>query len=236
MNSDEKKLYTKQPVSTEETPLHKDSEYPFDSSELTPQSIVSDTSASYQAETSPTTEATSADYWNLPDNVRAELIDGKLHYMESPTAAHQAILMELCFAIKAHIRQKDGACIAFAAPFAVNLNADDKTWVEPDILVICDREKINRRGCEGAPDFIIEIASPGSRKLDYITKSNKYADAGVREYWIVDIVRKCTTIYYFEKDSSPVIIPFDQSIPVNIFGDLRLCINDLVDPFLINQF
>lgn len=236
MNTDDKKLYTKQPTSTQEPLLHKDTDYPFDNGNLTPPSIVSDASVPYQTGTSPTTEATSADFWNLPDNVRAELIDGKLHYMESPTTAHQVILAELFFAIKSYIRQKGGSCLAIAAPYAVNLNADDKTWVEPDILVICDREKINRRGCDGAPDFIIEIASPGSRKLDYITKNNKYAEAGVREYWIVDVEKKCTTVYYFEKDSSPIIIPFDQSIPVSIFGDLRLCITDLVDPFLLNQF
>ena len=101
-------------------------------------------------------------------------------------------------------------------------------------MVICDREKIDRRCCNGAPDFIMEIVSPGSRKMDYIIKNNKYAEAGVREYWIVDPVKKTTTVYYFETDSSPVIIPFEQSITVGIFGDLTLCITDLVDASLLS--
>ena len=72
------------------------------------------------------------------------------------------------------------------APFAVFLNADDKNYVEPDISVICDKSKLTDKGCNGAPDWIIEIVSSGSRRMDYYTKLFKYRTAGVREYWIVD--------------------------------------------------
>ena len=80
------------------------------------------------------------------------------------------------------------------APFAVNLDADDKNWVEPDISVIFDRNKLHDHGCFGAPDLIIEIVSPSSRRMDYSTKNALYSEAGVQEYWIVDPEKERTTV------------------------------------------
>ena len=108
------------------------------------------------------------------------------------------------------------------APFAVFLNADDKNYVEPDISVICDRDKLTDKGCTGAPDWIIEIVSPGSRRMDYYTKLFKYRTAGVREYWIVDPAKERTTVYHFEEDAAPTIFSFDQDIPVGIFPGLKI--------------
>lgn len=100
--------------------------------------------------------------------------------------------------------------------------AADEKWVEPDISVICDRNKLSERGCEGAPDFIIEVVSPGSRKMDYAIKMNLYADAGVWEYWIVDPMKNRTTVYFFEEDIAPVVFPFDRDITVGIYGNLNI--------------
>lgn len=108
------------------------------------------------------------------------------------------------------------------------MNANDETYVEPDISVICDKNKLDDRGCNGAPDFIIEIVSPSSRKMDYSTKMTLYSNAGVREYWIVDPAKERTTIYRFEVDAALTIIPFMQPIQVGIYNDLNITISELL--------
>lgn len=110
----------------------------------------------------------------------------------------------------------------------MDLGADDREWVEPDISVICDRTKLTERGCAGAPDFIIEIASPSSRKMDYSTKNALYASAGVREYWIVDPGKERTTVYRYEEDAAPVVVPFSQDLTVGIYGDLSMRVADFM--------
>ena len=90
--------------------------------------------------------------------------------MAPPSRFHQQLVMELAGTIREYIKKNHGKCQIYPAPFAVNLDADDKDWVEPDISVICDPNKLTDRGCSGAPDLIIEIASPVSSKMDYIKK------------------------------------------------------------------
>lgn len=175
-----------------------------------------------------TNTCTSEQYWNLPDGQRAELVDGRLYAMAPPSRIHQKILIELASAIHDHIKKNNGSCEVYPAPFAVNLDAEDKNWVEPDISVICDTDKLTDRGCEGAPDLIIEIVSPGSRRMDYLTKHILYANAGVREYWIVDPMKEHTTIYQFEKDDAPFIITFDQTIETGIWKDLHINISEFI--------
>ncbi|MCC8045799.1 MAG: Uma2 family endonuclease [Clostridiales bacterium] len=170
----------------------------------------------------------SEDYWNLPDGKRAELIDGQLYDMAPPSRVHQELVMELSAVIRNYIRGREGSCKIYPSPFAVDLNADDETYVEPDISVICDRDKLTDKGCKGAPDFIIEVVSPGSRKMDYSTKNALYFDAGVREYWIVDPAKRRTTVYRYEEDAAPMIIPFDIPITVGIYGDLQIVIEELL--------
>ncbi|EET60768.1 hypothetical protein BRYFOR_07230 [Marvinbryantia formatexigens DSM 14469] len=171
---------------------------------------------------------TSEDYWNLPEGQRAELIDGKLYNMALPDRMHQELVFQLSRIIGNFIESNHGECKIYPAPFAVNLNADNQKWLEPDISIICDRKKLSDRGCEGAPDFIIEVVSPGSRKTDYSTKNALYSDAGVREYWIVDPKKSCTTVYRYEEDAAPTIIPFEQSIQVGIYKNLRITISELI--------
>lgn len=171
---------------------------------------------------------TSEDYWNLPDGERAELIDGKLYAMAPPNFMHQKISLALSRKIADYIESNNGDCEVVPAPFAVNLNADDEKWLEPDISVICDKNKITEHGCNGAPDFIIEIVSPSSRKMDYSLKNTLYSEAGVREYWIVDPSRERTTIYHYEKDAAPVIFSFEQTITVGIYSGLHINIADLL--------
>lgn len=101
----------------------------------------------------------------------------------------------------------------YPAPFAVNLSADDETYVEPDVSVICDASKLSERGCEGAPDLIVEVVSPSSRRMDYFKKADLYAGAGVREYWICDPDESMTTVYCYEQGYTPSSIPSSRPLP-----------------------
>lgn len=168
------------------------------------------------------------DIYSLPDGQRAELIDGIIYDMAPPGFKHQKLSFSLSRKIADYIDSKKGLCEVIPAPFAVLLNKDDKTYLEPDISVICDKNKISEKGCNGAPDWIIEIVSPNSRKMDYSTKNALYLNAGVREYWIVDPEKERTTIYRYEEDAAPTIIPFTQLIQVGIYDDLRITISDLL--------
>ncbi len=164
---------------------------------------------------------TEDDYYNLPEDVRAELIDGRIYYQAAPNRIHQEILMTLSKIIANYIDSKKGACKVYPAPFAVKLFEDRKNIVEPDISVICDRNKLTDRGCTGAPDWIIEIISPGTSSHDYIRKLNLYADAGVREYWIVDPRTEKVIIYFLEMpDSGMETYTFQDKIKVSIYDDL----------------
>ncbi len=171
---------------------------------------------------------TMEDIYTLPDGTRAELIDGQIYNMAPPNFIHQKISYQLGRMIGNYISDKNGDCEVVPAPFAVFLNADENTYVEPDISVICDRSKLTERGCNGAPDFIVEVVSPSSRKMDYSTKNALYCSAGVREYWIVDSFKERTTVYRYEEDAAPMIYPFRQEVPSGIFEDFSICIFDLL--------
>lgn len=170
---------------------------------------------------------TSEDYWNLPEGQRAELIDGQLYNMAPPSRIHQKLIVQLSAAIYSHIRSISGSCEVYPAPFAVNLNADDKIWVEPDISIICDKAKLSDQGCKGCPDWIIEVVSSSSIRMDYAVKLFKYRTAGVREYWIVNPLREIVQTYVFEGEEDSNFFSFDEEIPVHIFEDLKIRISSL---------
>ena len=161
------------------------------------------------------------DIYQLPDGQRAELINGQMYLMAPPNRVHQELVGELYRVISNYIHSKNGSCKPYIAPFAVFLNADDKNYVEPDISVICDRHKLNDRGCNGAPDWMIEIVSPGSQRMDYMIKLFKYRTAGVREYWIVDKAKNRITVYNFEKDDMKEYT-FTDSVKAGIYADLEI--------------
>lgn len=152
----------------------------------------------------------------LPDGERAELIDGQIYYMAPPNTRHQRMLNYINTEINMYIRKNNGECEVFPAPFAVFLNDDDMNYVEPDISVICDKNKISDKGCHGAPDWVIEIISPSSRAMDYFTKLFQYQKSGVREYWIVDPIKQRVTVYFFEKELVEEY-SFGEEIPVGIY-------------------
>lgn len=169
------------------------------------------------------------DIYKLSDGVRAELIDGHIYYMAPPSRSHQRIILELSTIIHNYIKSNHGSCEVDIAPFAVFLNADDKNYVEPDISVICSKDKLTEKGCMGAPDWIIEVVSPGSRQMDYFTKLFKYRTAGVREYWIVDSMKNRITVYNFESEDT-LDYTFTDSVKVGIYDNLYINFSEISKP------
>ena len=168
-------------------------------------------------------------YEALPENRRVEVFDGVVYDMASPSQIHQMLSMELSNILYNYIKGKKGICQAVSAPFDVKLSDKPLTIVQPDIMVICDKDKLDGKRCNGAPDFIIEIVSPVNLSDDYIRKAYYYKNARVREYWIVDPRRKTVTVNYFEHNIVSVPYPFDSIIKVHIFDDLYISFSDIAN-------
>ena len=168
------------------------------------------------------------DIYALPDGQRAELIDGQMYLMAPPIRIHQKLISQFTKIIGNYIDARHGICEVYPAPFAVFLNEDDRNYVEPDISVICDKGRLDDKGCKGAPDWIIEVVSPSSTRMDYFVKLFKYRTAGVREYWIVNPMKKAVQTYVFEGEEDSNLFSFDEKIPVHIFDGLSIQISDLV--------
>ena len=146
------------------------------------------------------------DIYALPEGERAELIDGQIYYMAPPSRKHQRISTRLTSIIDRYIEDHQGQCQVYAAPFAVYLDESTNTYVEPDISVICDPNKLNDKGCNGAPDWIIEIVSPASKRMDYYTK--------------------LFIVYNFEQSTMDEY-SFTDSVKAGIYNDLLIDFNVL---------
>lgn len=168
-------------------------------------------------------------YEALPEDIRAEVFEGIVYDMASPSEIHQTISTELTTILNTYIKGQKGSCRVFHAPFDVKLNDTPLTIVQPDLMIICDKNKLDGKRCNGAPDFIIEIVSPGNPADDYIRKLYYYKNAGVREYWIIDPRRKMVTVNYFENDILNVQYSFDSTIKVNIYDDLYINFSDIAE-------
>ena len=160
------------------------------------------------------------DYYALPDDIRTELIDGVFYDMSSPSVTHQLIIGELHLQFKACEKKHQGKCRVILSPCDVQLNRDRYTMLQPDILVVCDTEKIKGRNCFGPPDLTVEILSPSSRSHDCVLKLNKYKNSGVREYWIVDPEHRQVIVYIFEDADHPTFetYTFTDTVPIHISG------------------
>ena len=158
------------------------------------------------------------DYFSLPEEKRAELIDGVFYDMASTSVIHQLIAGQIFVQLNVFLRKKKASCVPCIAPVDVQLDCDDRTMVQPDVLVVCDREKIRKSGIFGAPDFVAEILSKTTRRKDMVVKLAKYAQAGVREYWLIDPDKQNVLVYDLKNMEFPSIYGFDAKIPVTIFG------------------
>lgn len=177
-----------------------------------------------------------ADALSWDDDERAEIIYGEVVMMAPPpSSVHQGISFELCRQLGNYLKGK--RCKAYSAPFAVRLFETDgdrpedvDTMVEPDISIVCDPGKIDKRGCKGAPDMVVEILSPSTQRHDRFTKFSLYQRAGVREYWIVDPDIKTVQSFILENGHYSVkeFGTVGDKMRVNILED---CIIDLSDIF-----
>ena len=164
-------------------------------------------------------EYTLEDYLALPEEERWELIDGHLIRMDSPTTEHQVISGELHVAFYNCIKEHGVPCKVLAAPVDVQLDMDDRTIVEPDLLILCDLEKLRRKRVFGAPDLLVEILSPSTQSRDMVWKNRKYQRAGVREYWMVDPDGRKIIVNIFDSREGEFrsrIYDFEETIPVGI--------------------
>ena len=168
-------------------------------------------------------------YETLPEDTRVEVFDGVIYNMASPSQIHQTLLLELSTLLNSYIKQKKGPCKVFPAPFDVKLSDRPLTIVQPDIMIVCDKNKLDGKRCNGAPDFIIEIVSPSNQADDYIQKLYYYKNYGVREYWIVDPNRKIVIVNYFEENLLNVPYTFNSIVKVNIYDDLYINFSDITE-------
>ena len=167
-------------------------------------------------------------YEALPEDIRAEVFDGQLYSMASPSQEHQTISIELLTILNTYLKNKKSPCRVFHAPFDVKLFDEPLTIVQPDLMIVCDKNKLDGKRCNGAPDFIIEIISPGKPTDDYIRKLYYYKNAGVREYWIVDPRTRKVIVYYLEQpDFQMEAYTFQDKVKVNIYEDLWIDFQEL---------
>ena len=184
---------------------------------------------------------TYADYQTWGDDTRVELIDGVIYNMAAPSQKHQWLLFELGALFREHLKSRGAGCRVLVAPSDVRLNSDkaDDTVVQPDLFIVCDKNKLDGQNCNGAPDLVVEILSPSTASRDRVLKFNQYLAAGVREYWIIDMRdntiqvhtltdEKYTTRSYaqLEEDDRP-------QVPVGIFEGFSI---DLVALFAVMEF
>ena len=139
----------------------------------------------------------------FPENIRVELIDGVVYLLNTPKVVHQMIGGYIYSRLLQHVTEKGGECLPLIAPTGVQLDCDERTLVIPDVMIVCDRDKLIESCVYGAPDFIIEV--------------------GVREYWMIDAQKQKVIVYDFEHDEYPVIYGFDAEVPVRIWdGEAKI--------------
>lgn len=159
------------------------------------------------------------DYYALPEDVRVELIDGVFYDMGAPALKHQRILGDLFVLFRECAERHGMPCEVYLSPCDVRLDRDNYTMVQPDLLVICGEYDAEGIRYEGAPDLVVEILSPSTRRKDLTLKLFKYQNAGVREYWVIDPMFRQVTVHYFEDENyHPEPYDFDAEIPVRISG------------------
>lgn len=171
---------------------------------------------------------TYGDYITWPEDKRIELIDGQAYMMAPPSRIHQKVLGGIFYQFFNYLQNK--SCEVYTAPFGVRLpssneenDKDIKTVVEPDIVVICDKSKLDDEGCKGAPDLIVEIVSPSTARKDKLEKFNLYEKFGVKEYWLVEPESKIVSVFTLQDNrryGRPEIYTDEDKIKVSIFNDL----------------
>lgn len=177
------------------------------------------------------------DYLNFPNDEFVEIIDGKIFAMSpAPSRIHQELIMEISAELRNYIKSNKRQCKVYPAPFDVVLinenenENDSKNIVQPDISVICDKNKLNDKGCFGSPDMIVEIVSKFNPGNDYVKKLYLYEKYKVKEYWIVNPMKKNILVYTLTESgyNQPDLYTFNDKIKVNIFNNLEIDFNGII--------
>lgn len=169
---------------------------------------------------------TFADVEALPGDVRAELIDGEMFIMQSPGTPHQDILGELFWVIKSYLKKSNRRCKAYIALGAF-VKRDEYNYLIPDLSMVCDKDRLEEKGCQGSPDWVIEIVSPSTRERDYERKMALYRETGTREYWIVDQKKDAVFVHRFEQGGEVEQYSLSDRIKVGIYDDLYIDFSEL---------
>lgn len=157
-----------------------------------------------------------------------ELIDGHIIVNEAPGMDHQMVVQNLGYVIHDFIRANKGKCVLYSVGVNVRLDEDDYTVVIPDIVVLCDKSRMNRKCIIGAPDWVIEVTSPSTRDNDYDLKMHKYMHAGVREYWVIDLEREKIVTFIEGQPMETHIYGFEDEVPVYIYeAKLKIKLTDI---------
>jgi Uma2 family endonuclease len=177
---------------------------------------------------------TYAEYINLEEDTRFEVIENQVYYMTpSPKPKHQDVVTQLCVDFGSYLREKK--CRVFVSPIDVCLSEEFKDlnkvkeWVSPDLIVVCDPNKIGDKRIIGSPDLVVEVLSPSTAKKDRLVKFNRYQKAGIKEYWIVDPVNEFIDVYLLKEGTYHQIGTFFNGdiLPVSIFEDLKIDLTNI---------
>lgn len=171
------------------------------------------------------------DYLTYDENERIEIIEGEIINMSpAPSRIHQEIISEIHYKLKEYIKSNNFSYKVYPAPFDVILKNDSeeiinsKNVVQPDISVICDKNKLTEKGCTGSPDMIVEVISPYNPSNDYVRKLGLYEHFKVKEYWIVNPIKKTILVYVLTENGydTPIYHTFDDKVKVNIYENLEI--------------
>jgi len=162
-------------------------------------------------------EYTIDDYYNHTGEHRVELIDGVIYDISSPSTIHQIIISKLWKKFDNYIDSQSGNCIAMFSPMDVQLDCDDKTILQPDIFILCNRDKLKHNVVYGAPDLVVEVLSPSTQNKDIKIKTAKYRKAGVKEYWMINPQTKQICVHIFIPNIETTLYSFEDKIPVGVW-------------------
>ena len=184
---------------------------------------------------------TYTDYLLWKFKERVELLQGRLFPMAAPNAEHQLISSNLHGMLWSHLR--NSTCNVYSAPFDVRLplppyrTADGKidTVVQPDLCVICDLSKIDKQGCVGPPDLVVEILSPGNAQREMKEKFELYEQAGVLEYWIFMPNYQTALTYHLDENTGAFVaderpLTIEDTLESRVFGELKIELSKVLPP------
>lgn len=170
------------------------------------------------------------DFYAMKSDKRAELIDGAFFMMSASSIWHQSVVGNMFVTLASYIKSNKSPCKAIISPVDVQLDMDNRTMIEPDLIIVCDPNKIKDKCIFGAPDFVLEVTSKSTRSRDFMLKLSKYKNAGVREYWIIDETSQKVYVYSNLNEQDDFVINtynFTDTIPVSIYDNLHIDMKEI---------